>query len=410
MIPLVLAAAVGAAKLNQLSFLDAREKWKSLRSFHATCSKIDLTWCIEHMGADRAFGMSLGDRADLIARFCSLQQKRADCIKQIVTLQGEIPFARLPGGIIAQFKECQILRSRFQELNREIDSDVYRGQLPLLCGAIDPLQERVAHVNCSGSDTTFLTKCATHWFLDHASRFQSRSYRNCIGHLADHQLNALNAQLQLFHTKVVEQIWGKMVRRSEKLVITMALLQASFIGSIPLSIGSMIVAIISKHLQAHGLAQVFFVSSRFFGVASFIAAVATGLAVRSYSKLIEQKQEQMSTIDRVKETMALIIRKIKDRRFQEMVQVGLHALQRREKILHKLGRRIDRVGEQLAEGDLTIEHLKKESAKQVLQLQKQEGKFSESEKKLTDQDKKLIEQEKMIGELIKRLTSLENRG
>ncbi len=53
MIPLVLAAAVGVAKFNQLSFLDAREKWKSLRSFHATCSKIDLTWCIEHMGADR---------------------------------------------------------------------------------------------------------------------------------------------------------------------------------------------------------------------------------------------------------------------------------------------------------------------------------------------------------------------
>lgn len=185
MIPLVLAVAVGAAKLNQQSFLKARERWREVRSFHTTCSKIDLTWCIEHMGADRAFGTSSSDRADLIGRFCSLQQKRADCIEQIVALQGVIPFARLPGKIIAQSKKCQMLRSHFRELSREIDSDRYRGQPPLLAETTDPLRERVAFRSHSKGDSTFLIQCVTRWFLDHASDFQSRIYRNCIGPL-DH--------------------------------------------------------------------------------------------------------------------------------------------------------------------------------------------------------------------------------
>ena len=126
MIPLMLAVAFGAAKLNEQSFYRYSAKWKHLREFDTICSKIDRFWITNQMKVNSAFGVSRLDRANLIGKFRALHNERAASLQKLIALQCELPLIYSPIKIIAKAKECWALRSACQSLSCEINSAPFR--------------------------------------------------------------------------------------------------------------------------------------------------------------------------------------------------------------------------------------------------------------------------------------------
>ena len=270
----------------------------------------------------------------------------------------------------------------------------------------EPLHSRVESSDSipvsSTSDSTFIARSIVNWQLLHELDFQSSYFRNCIDHLQEYQLDALFAHLQSVHTEYIEQIWAALVNRTEKLAVMMALLQLSFVSSIPLSIGSMLAGFFSARFQVHKLAKAFFNSSQFFGMASLAAAIGMGLAVGSCNRLLRESRVRTGAIGKVKETMEQIIRNVKDQRFRELVKAGIHVLRRQE-------RRIARNEQILADDAGEIERLKRESVRQENQLTQNKDQLTQIKSQIA-QDKSQIAQDKnQIAQLKEGLIAQENK-
>ncbi len=316
-----------------------RTKWKIGRFTNTTLCKFSISAYVEEILTGRQFEAASENRQVLADRFISLQRDRSVCMKRIDEVQSDLPFSLFWGKIFAREKESKALRERHGELSRQINSAQFHGHTHQLEGPTLPSHDEASPFEpyrrpCSS--LPFLEKWLTRWLIDHPSDFQSLAYGRSLENLTREQLNSLFAHLQFFQVESQELIWRTAAAGYEKLVLAISLMQVGLMSTASLSGGSVIASLCCANLPQ--VARILVFTSRFFGIASFVGALAVRHATRRYSKHLKREEKSSEALFEATEAMQNVIKALISERWTETLKEGLNRLESNGKKLQKMNR------------------------------------------------------------------------
>ncbi len=397
-----LAGAITLAKLNYLTFDFKQQAWECHRKMHDQWRMFHIAFCCKHMLEDPRFGKEVRDRKELSDRYFSLHSERNSCTRELFSLQNDLSVSSLfsfCGGGRARIRKCSLLKMRHSALSREIASLFLQGQPQRITGSTLSDQKSLAKRDASPpTKIPFLAECAASWLLAHPKEYCKDSFRELISSLDCEQLDRLHAQVRHVCAETTEKVALLAIAKRETFMRGVALLQNGFVCAFDLGFVCYLASNCMGKWTAYS--KMLLVASKYFGGASFFAALCMSLAVRIASKRFAQEAETVQEILNVQSAMREVI--------------GAQILQCLKEILQNLAWTRRRQDEELDQLDRRRHQQKKEFkalTKERVQLagviQTQVGELQEQGRTIQMQAGELNELRQIVGGLMERLIHLE---
>ncbi len=236
--------------------------------------------------------------------------------------------------------------------------------------------------------------------LTEPNAFSELQYSEIVKSVDPMLLSTLDRTIDTFGTRIIEELSSNAHLRKEigKMRVKPHIFWGKRIGIVGLG------GVGGSFLASGALAKTIFAWGLIFCKAGALNLLYSGFIFHRSNKFYEQDVQKKQKIAGVQEKMRLIIAsRLEHSSKDHLVERGIQKFDLHDQAIdaHSL--------ELVAHGKCHTTQ-KEETAKLETVNANQEKKLIDQEKKLIDQENKLIEQEKIIGELMKRLTSLENRG